>query len=64
LDIEYAEDHKYFMWNKKTFPDPVEIPKDVEVVEWKVCFVLFALSFHPFCAHTYTPQTVSSLTLT
>jgi alpha 1,3-glucosidase len=42
--------------------DPVEMTKDVEVVEWKVCYVLFALSFHPFCAHTYTPQTVSSLT--
>jgi alpha 1,3-glucosidase len=36
LDIEYAEDHKYFMWNKKTFPDPVEMTKDVEAVERKV----------------------------
>ncbi|KAG1743770.1 glycoside hydrolase family 31 protein [Suillus occidentalis] len=35
LDIEYAEDHKYFMWNKKTFPDPVDMTKDVEAVERK-----------------------------
>jgi alpha 1,3-glucosidase len=39
LDIEYAEDHKYFVWNKKTFPDPVDMTKDVEAVERKVCFV-------------------------
>ncbi|PPR00069.1 hypothetical protein CVT24_008971 [Panaeolus cyanescens] len=29
LDIEYADDHKYFMWNEKTFPDPVEMTNDV-----------------------------------
>lgn len=29
LDIEYAEDHKYFMWNPKTFPDPVDMANDV-----------------------------------
>ncbi|TFK26343.1 alpha glucosidase [Coprinopsis marcescibilis] len=29
LDIEYSEDHKYFMWNEKTFPDPVEMVNDV-----------------------------------
>ncbi|KAH8922813.1 glycoside hydrolase family 31 protein [Atractiella rhizophila] len=22
LDIEYAEEHKYFVWNKRSFPDP------------------------------------------
>jgi alpha 1,3-glucosidase len=41
LDIEYAEDHKYFMWNKKTFPDPVEMTQDVEAVERKVGFIWF-----------------------
>ncbi|KIJ66056.1 glycoside hydrolase family 31 protein [Hydnomerulius pinastri MD-312] len=30
LDIEYAEGHEYFMWDKKTFPDPVEMVQDVE----------------------------------
>ncbi|KAG6819063.1 hypothetical protein H0H93_015852 [Arthromyces matolae] len=29
LDIEYAEDHKYFIWDKKNFPDPVEMINDV-----------------------------------
>lgn len=29
LDIEYAEEHKYFMWDKKNFPDPVEMTNDV-----------------------------------
>ncbi|KAG2158568.1 glycoside hydrolase family 31 protein [Suillus bovinus] len=40
LDIEYAEDHKYFMWNKKTFPDPVEMTKDVEAVERKMVIIV------------------------
>ena len=36
LDIEYAEEHKYFIWDKKNFPDPVEMIKDVEAIERKV----------------------------
>lgn len=36
LDIEYAEEHKYFIWDKKTFPDPVEMTKDVEAIGRKV----------------------------
>jgi alpha 1,3-glucosidase len=36
LDIEYAEGHKYFMWDEKTFPDPVEMIADVEANERKV----------------------------
>ena len=36
LDIEYAEEHKYFIWDKKTFPDPVDMIKDVEAIERKV----------------------------
>ncbi|KAG2067925.1 glycoside hydrolase family 31 protein [Suillus decipiens] len=40
LDIEYAEDHRYFMWNKKTFPDPVEMIKDVEAVERKMVIII------------------------
>ncbi|KAH7906684.1 glycoside hydrolase family 31 protein [Hygrophoropsis aurantiaca] len=40
LDIEYAEGHKYFMWDKKTFPDPVEMTKDVEAVERKMVVII------------------------
>ncbi|KAH9976092.1 alpha glucosidase [Lactifluus volemus] len=29
LDIEYSKDHQYMIWNPKTFPDPVEMVKDV-----------------------------------
>ncbi|KAJ7736818.1 glycoside hydrolase family 31 protein [Mycena metata] len=29
LDIEYANEHKYFMWDEKNFPDPVEMTNDV-----------------------------------
>lgn len=36
LDIEYAEDHKYFMWNPKTFPDPVDMINDVAALGRKV----------------------------
>ncbi|KAG1774092.1 glycoside hydrolase family 31 protein [Suillus placidus] len=40
LDIEYAEDHRYFMWNKKTFPDPVEMTRDVEAVGRKMVVIV------------------------
>jgi mannosyl-oligosaccharide alpha-1,3-glucosidase len=36
LDIEYSEDHKYFIWEKKTFPDPVEMINDVSALGRKV----------------------------
>lgn len=36
LDIEYSTDHKYFMWNEKTFPDPVEMTNDVAAFGRKV----------------------------
>jgi len=58
LDIKYAEDHKYFMWIKKTFPDPVEMTKDIEVVEWKVCFVCSPFHFTLLCSHIYTPDSI------
>lgn len=38
LDIEYAEEHKYFIWDKKNFPDPVDMIKDVEAIGRKVPF--------------------------
>ena len=62
LDIEYAEDHKYFIWNKKTFPDPVEMTNDVSATSRKVRYVshclmcvLLSVFFHRWS---------SSLTLT
>ncbi|KAI0035606.1 glycoside hydrolase family 31 protein [Vararia minispora EC-137] len=29
LDIEYAEEHKYMIWDQKTFPDPINMTNDV-----------------------------------
>ncbi|KAF7350938.1 Glycoside hydrolase family 31 protein [Mycena sanguinolenta] len=29
LDIEYADEHKYFMWEQKNFPDPVDMTNEV-----------------------------------
>ena len=29
LDIEYSQDHKYFIWDKKAFTDHIEIVNDV-----------------------------------
>lgn len=40
LDIEYAEEHKYFIWDKRYFPDPVDMIRDVEAVERKVGLLL------------------------
>jgi alpha 1,3-glucosidase len=38
LDIEYSDNHKYFMWDEKSFPDPVEMTNDVAAVGRKVCW--------------------------
>ncbi|KAG8741322.1 hypothetical protein FRC10_002984 [Ceratobasidium sp. 414] len=40
LDIEYAKDHKYFIWDEKTFPDPVEMTKDVMAVGRKMVVIV------------------------
>lgn len=40
LDIEYSEEHKYFIWDKKTFPDPVDMVNDVAALGRKVCLQL------------------------
>ncbi|TIB03796.1 hypothetical protein E3P89_01648 [Wallemia ichthyophaga] len=29
LDIEYAEGHKYFLWDKRKFPDPVDMIESI-----------------------------------
>jgi alpha 1,3-glucosidase len=36
LDIEYSKDHQYMIWDKKNFPDPVEMTKDVAALGRKV----------------------------
>jgi mannosyl-oligosaccharide alpha-1,3-glucosidase len=36
LDIEYSEEHKYFIWDKKNFPDPIDMVNDVEALGRKV----------------------------
>ncbi|CCO30244.1 alpha 1,3-glucosidase [Rhizoctonia solani AG-1 IB] len=40
LDIEYAKDHMYFMWDEKTFPDPVEMTKDVMAIGRKMVVII------------------------
>ena len=63
LDIEYAEEHKYFIWDKKTFPDPVEMTEDVEAIERKVraSNAVWSCSCSPCHAHS---RWSSSSTLT
>jgi len=39
LDIEYSEEHKYFIWDERHFPDPVDMMNDVAAVGRKVCAV-------------------------
>ena len=36
LDIEYSEDHKYMIWDKKHFPDPIDMFNDVHALARKV----------------------------
>ncbi|KAF9066549.1 alpha-glucosidase [Rhodocollybia butyracea] len=40
LDIEYAEDHKYFIWDSKTFPDPVKMTDDVAAIGRKMVVIV------------------------
>ena len=36
LDIEYSEEHKYMIWDKTSFPDPMDMIRDVEARARKV----------------------------
>lgn len=45
LDIEYAEEHKYFVWEKNNFPDPIEMTNDVAAVGRKVGLFTQSYSF-------------------
>lgn len=40
LDIEYSEEHKYMIWDKKSFPDPVDMTMDVEAVSRKMVVIV------------------------
>ncbi|KAJ3995742.1 glycoside hydrolase family 31 protein [Lentinula boryana] len=40
LDIEYAQDHKYFIWDHKTFPDPIEMTNDVAAAGRKMVVIV------------------------
>ncbi|KAG6333168.1 hypothetical protein ID866_5923 [Astraeus odoratus] len=40
LDIEYSDDHKYMIWDKKNFPDPVEMIRDVEALERRMVVIV------------------------
>ncbi|CUA67040.1 alpha 1,3-glucosidase [Rhizoctonia solani] len=40
LDIEYAKDHMYFMWDDKNFPDPIEMTKDVMAIGRKMVVIV------------------------
>lgn len=62
LDIEYSDDHKYFMWNEKTFPDPVEMTNDVAANGRKVR--VFALNMRLIRKLISFPRWLSLLTHT
>ncbi|RDB25094.1 Neutral alpha-glucosidase AB [Hypsizygus marmoreus] len=40
LDIEYSEEHKYFIWDKKNFPDPVDMVNDVAALGRKMVVIV------------------------
>ncbi|CAL1712026.1 unnamed protein product [Somion occarium] len=40
LDIEYAEEHKYFIWDKKNFPDPLDMVNDVSANARKMVVII------------------------
>ncbi|KAJ7935332.1 glycoside hydrolase family 31 protein [Mycena leptocephala] len=40
LDIEYADEHKYFMWDEKNFPDPVDMTNDVAALGRKMVVIV------------------------
>ena len=46
LDIEYSEEHKYFIWDEKNFPDPVEMTNDIAAVGRKVCSLCMIITVH------------------
>ncbi|QRV95177.1 glycoside hydrolase family 31 protein [Ceratobasidium sp. AG-Ba] len=47
LDVDYPKDHMYFMWDENTFPDPLEVTKDVMAVGRKAGFRLTVVIVDP-----------------
>ncbi|KAN0130738.1 Glycoside hydrolase family 31, partial [Lactarius tabidus] len=40
LDIEYSKDHQHMIWDKKNFPDPVEMTNDVAALGRKMVVIV------------------------
>ncbi|KAH9965438.1 glycoside hydrolase family 31 protein [Russula dissimulans] len=40
LDIEYSKDHQYMIWDKKNFPDPVEMTNEVAALGRKMVVIV------------------------
>ncbi|KAA1073417.1 hypothetical protein PGT21_011415 [Puccinia graminis f. sp. tritici] len=40
LDIEYAEDHKYFIWDKRHFPEPMKMINELEATGRKLVTIV------------------------
>jgi alpha 1,3-glucosidase len=66
LDIEYTDDHKYFMWNERDFPDPIEMVNDVAANGRKVREAIssgFHSSLRPTDGGHYRPTRQARLRL-
>ncbi len=67
LDIEYAEEHRYFDWNKKMFPDPVAMLDQVAKLGRKVSSLASARAdtrWSPSSTRTSSALTRSACTRT
>lgn len=53
LDIEYSEEHKYMIWEKRYFPDPTDMIKDVEDISRKVMKICSSVTQHSFMRIRY-----------
>ncbi|KAI9616605.1 hypothetical protein H4Q26_011004 [Puccinia striiformis f. sp. tritici PST-130] len=40
LDIEYAEEHKYFIWDKRNFPEPLKMINELEATGRKLVTIV------------------------
>jgi alpha 1,3-glucosidase len=48
LDIEYAEEHKYFIWDRRNFPEPEKMQEQLADRGRKVGTLSFASSASPY----------------
>lgn len=56
LDIEYAEEHRYFDWDHKHFPDPVAMQDYVASKGRKVRAIVFSLTLRWWLSSTLTSK--------